>query len=102
MRISDWSSDVCSSDLNAIVYAAVARKKPAGILDACPALQQGLEQVADDRQGCEENGNERGHPPGPPLHQRIAKAAWPICAEQDPGRRGQYPDRKSTRLNSSH
>src|SRR3546814_3297919 len=31
--------------------------------------------------------------PSTPLFRAIAKAAWPICAEQDPGRRGQYPAR---------
>src|SRR3546814_10795012 len=31
--------------------------------------------------------------PSTPLFRAIAKAAWPIRAAQDPGRRGQYPAR---------
>src|SRR3546814_6944291 len=36
MRISDWSSDVCSSDLDVIIaFEAILRQDPAAAHDAC-------------------------------------------------------------------
>src|SRR3546814_2607983 len=38
MRISDWSSDVCSSDLTARVAAVLAAKRCAELLPLCHSL----------------------------------------------------------------
>src|SRR3546814_9235969 len=105
MRISDWSSDVCSSDLNdpfsaieglgelQVIGGKLRIEAPAlGILAQLPRIDLRL-RVDDERV-------------------RIGMRAWmqtdaaPVEARvafrrQDGNGRG-YLDRKSTRLNSSH
>src|SRR3546814_14608777 len=51
MRISDWSSDVCSSDLIAQLGIAVALQRGAAVVVADGAVQRALAllQLADDR-----------------------------------------------------
>src|SRR3546814_1664194 len=99
MRISDWSSDVCSSDLLARL-AELQR----GIrrLDADDVVagnrEQRLQQVAEERAVVD--------------HQQAAAAAFAVAAVAVGGepvmeRLGEViagidEDRKSTRLNSSH
>src|SRR3546814_19777427 len=52
MRISDWSSDVCSSDLTPAVDAAVHRQIVLAVADeAVNAVQPGLRQGEADRAG---------------------------------------------------
>src|SRR3546814_1837521 len=54
MRISDWSSDVCSSDRTAILLAAgegsrlrsVSHSKPLCIVDGKPLIDHALERLA--------------------------------------------------------
>src|SRR3546814_14727899 len=50
MRISDWSSDVCSSDLYLVVREAIGAAVPsAGV--GCAFARAALEQVAQDQGG---------------------------------------------------
>src|SRR3546814_12463960 len=58
MRISDWSSDVCSSDLK--LYLLVTFLNSPGYCDESVSvfLATGLHEVADDRQGVEEEAME--------------------------------------------
>src|SRR3546814_1288739 len=60
MRISDWSSDVCSSDLRvclcrcgAAVGAALHRSAPVGRIDPCPARMRGGPRSEERRVGKE-------------------------------------------------
>src|SRR3546814_4151186 len=104
MRISDWSSDVCSSDLQEI-----AKLEAAGLTKHCPLeLRRGagayicgeesamLESIEGKR------GLPRHRPPyiaeiglfgRPTLNQNVETMFWV---------RDIVEDRKSTRLNSSH
>src|SRR3546814_1775520 len=83
MRISDWSSDVCSSDLDA----------------ECSDLEAGglgsVDRLAGDRQG--------GRPDllGVVLDPAARRVDLPELALRDGDDRA-VGDRKSTRLNSSH
>src|SRR3546814_1224000 len=53
MRISDWSSDVCSSDLLPHVYAAEAQfSLPSGLLDALIWTESRYNPVAISRAGA--------------------------------------------------
>src|SRR3546814_3189704 len=51
MRISDWSSDVCSSDL------CLA---PLGVEEQCPAAAEPLERIVRPRTGADQLGLGRG------------------------------------------
>src|SRR3546814_1991252 len=99
MRISDWSSDVCSSDLGeGGELADLIEQRPGG-REAGAGKPAGLEQIGGRHRAA--TGGEAG------LRER---------AEDDVGERGEavqdereradiehFPeDRKSTRLNSSH
>src|SRR3546814_6472379 len=101
MRISDWSSDVCSSDLAEVVG---------------PELHQGGE-LADPQQAEDENGDqdavaEGQHIEAPARLRLVGHRArrerrhLALLHEAVDGegedRRDQQQDRKSTRLNSSH
>src|SRR3546814_7812017 len=97
MRISDWSSDVCSSDLRGVPYARpirVAHRQPVArpraayqglLVDPQPVVQpvgegQGGADMLGEGGGVERRGD----------HQHLGRG------------RGALEDRKSTRLNSSH
>src|SRR3546814_2174268 len=103
MRISDWSSDVCSSDLASHADAAAVDGEGNDALQlACraelvssPLVRRLLELGADAN---------RADPAGKRAIDHAAAAGrWSLVAVLDPD----YPlpstvDRKSTRLNSSH
>src|SRR3546814_1927754 len=102
MRISDWSSDVCSSDL--LIFAAVARRLPE-ILIAVRDLRErafvqfdGLGEVEDDpvAPGFEHRLDDPQHLVASDQCGRMLRTA-----QQDPEAL-RARDRKSTRLNSSH
>src|SRR3546814_9736284 len=91
MRISDWSSDVCSSDLAEGIaqvddqLGSALRLAPAGLLaDAHQEMQRQRDAAA------EQDGSQRQLP----RHQGGDEAV--------DHRLYQVGDRKSTRLNSSH
>src|SRR3546814_3673468 len=92
MRISDWSSDVCSSDL-AVVIAHRPRRKTALIVFARfveldgEAVLEVIEHIFP--------GRDVDRDVGPFIGGNFSKAA---LLERLAGRQ----DRKSTRLNSSH
>src|SRR3546814_5964839 len=111
MRISDWSSDVCSSDLAADVTARVVLLEGRSIEPGNEALvrlqlDRPIGALARDRfilrdQSAQHTiGGGRIIDPFPPLRgarrpDRLAMLG--ALDEDDP-----VPDRKSTRLNSSH
>src|SRR3546814_1430753 len=110
MRISDWSSDVCSSDLNALVIG-------------CPVRTAG-EQIFSDGLGIEFRYGRQHGPGRGGVTRRIdgfvrntsqrRREAQPAPFSLDPASRkietvdirhaagAMHRDRKSTRLNSSH
>src|SRR3546814_4352336 len=90
MRISDWSSDVCSSDLSALLRSVCADREIIAAIPDCRRREAdarrgqtaGQRLRRGDAQGCQQ-----------PLDGCLSAAAQDLgCAQ----------DRKSTRLNSSH
>src|SRR3546814_3577999 len=97
MRISDWSSDVCSSDLKA-EYIWIDGTKPTPLLRSkTKILDDGQEPPVWGFDGSSTNQAE-GHSSDCVLN--------PVFVCPDPIRGGDsilvLKDRKSTRLNSSH
>src|SRR3546814_8835603 len=99
MRISDWSSDVCSSDL--ISHVPPAEPKCGAMLPPARFATcrcQFLVQIVDIRRGSS--------PMTGPLHYSKTKARGhstrDLVSSRDSGDRPWQEDRKSTRLNSSH
>src|SRR3546814_7456977 len=108
MRISDWSSDVCSSDLNDALLAAPFSRQP------IVYLADGAARLANEfrlmRQACAR----KPIAPAtfPPANSKLSEKAssrlssdnageeW--CTRSDSNARPSDSDRKSTRLNSSH
>src|SRR3546814_10775728 len=76
MRISDWSSDVCSSDLHK--YSVLdARRREHALVAFVGALRSGLEPFLDD----DRHKGQRKHPAG---HQH-----GPDAVVDDPGHEGE-------------
>src|SRR3546814_8784684 len=104
MRISDWSSDVCSSDLAAPQAAgegprqrvdASAGRRDGGIL--APWRDDGNHALARLVEG--KNGAAAARPQALGIARHAQQDAIQLEAL---GQGLQHPDRKSTRLNSSH
>src|SRR3546814_1213947 len=111
MRISDWSSDVCSSDLLALVGTEEDHVAIFGAAAFEHAGQRGIVQILDDRRlqtitalglvfdddvresACTIDLDEFGV--------LVDVAARQLRATGN-AQRGDAADRKSTRLNSSH
>src|SRR3546814_5545994 len=107
MRISDWSSDVCSSDLN--VHRSLSRwgqlsqrdeylDRRARPLSAPAQILQPVSPAAAYRLGCDRK---------PRTAQDLVDSGLPYFvpprrADADLWRESRTGDRKSTRLNSSH
>src|SRR3546814_5654689 len=98
MRISDWSSDVCSSDLAGLdqvdELAVLGVEAPVGVLR--------LQQLADDHRAV--MAGVAGDLPGRGLERApddVHAHALVVVARLDLIERADG-DRKSTRLNSSH
>src|SRR3546814_8114735 len=114
MRISDWSSDVCSSDLPLRVSSTgrLARQVPAIAVLAAVRPQLGaspprlrLHQVLDGeaRRGLVLVPLLGSAHPAPPLVVHTSSVPCPRTRPPSGGRHTRDPlDRKSTRLNSSH
>src|SRR3546814_1010928 len=98
MRISDWSSDVCSSDLVAVAVAVGTRRADEGLFG-----QRLFHLVDDVRLGRDD---QRVAGKGLGELQYAAGRSDIIGMIDDIGRafgmRRDRRDRKSTRLNSSH
>src|SRR3546814_10050494 len=94
MRISDWSSDVCSSDLNAALDLGGGSRIGFGVLGARQFCDDGVEHLLVADQGGQ--------------HDRVLPANAHVGAGEVPqhidlgAADGKRLDRKSTRLNSSH
>src|SRR3546814_10156585 len=97
MRISDWSSDVCSSDLALVGVGIIARQQPAPVAEhaveagrALPILSAALaaQRRADTIFAEPQQGQAVG----------LIEAQAGLHV----GHLVEVPDRKSTRLNSSH
>src|SRR3546814_6608140 len=103
MRISDWSSDVCSSDL--AQRLDLGHHRVSGGLHAFPGeaeVRGDLMRDADAQKELARSGaRDRARPiigPGARADDRRIAHPAPALAGDAPGR----GDRKSTRLNSSH
>src|SRR3546814_1858977 len=107
MRISDWSSDVCSSDLTVDLEDAGANKAMTFCVDAGTLQSIATKLPAEGVATIESDGNTgisikcgraRFKLPtlSPDEFPTIATGDWDAQWEQD------GTDRKSTRLNSSH
>src|SRR3546814_4853144 len=97
MRISDWSSDVCSSDLRRDLADIAQRLQEAGTgrmahrhADSPAVAGQALHQIAADESGAAEDRHDAAH----------TRPSRPLSTSRPP--RQAPGDRKSTRLNSSH
>src|SRR3546814_9199970 len=98
MRISDWSSDVCSSDLGALADAELRQGEGAGAVRA-DAEAAALLRV-EHHVGVVEEMLRDGDL-GPLQVQAQAEVVGLLHRVGIPQRRARR-DRKSTRLNSSH
>src|SRR3546814_5232598 len=98
MRISDWSSDVCSSDLDRTVVIAAER----AVVDALGLEEYDGVIVLDrrDQQPLGVIGVRRDHRlhAADMRHDTFGRLAVRLATEDAAAER----DRKSTRLNSSH
>src|SRR3546814_5501691 len=121
MRISDWSSDVCSSDLDAVKLLEDAgdnqrqtegQEQSVEMVEMVePPYQQALRHDADradddwsEQQGPPIADAEIGQQhPGGERAQHVLRAMSEVNdVEQAENDRKSQADRKSTRLNSSH
>src|SRR3546814_7746223 len=102
MRISDWSSDVCSSDLAVRLRAATDHHAEVGAADLRRELA-GENMVGGRhrllREGAQE---ERLFAPGADLSERARGTDEAVNLEFGLFGRGDLKDRKNTRLKSSH
>src|SRR3546814_3502613 len=96
MRISDWSSDVCSSDLQSHVPVSGAARA-----DMAEDFRRLARQILGT-DGGDRAGAHVGDAAG--IQDRLRHAGARIKQQQDGqfGRQVVLVDRKSTRLNSSH
>src|SRR3546814_5912479 len=110
MRISDWSSDVCSSDLTLRRRAhRPARRARAPALAARSRGRGGARSRSESMTSYKQFGVVGGGAWGTALAQLLAADGVPVrlwAREEDVvdaiNREHRNPDRKSTRLNSSH
>src|SRR3546814_7610376 len=109
MRISDWSSDVCSSDLEGTPHfrALVWRPLKAGAAPShpCPHLPERITawptmMISTSGSGASDVTRRPSERASHVLAGRVVMGAWPDVALPVPALVA--ADRKSTRLNSSH
>src|SRR3546814_3886334 len=99
MRISDWSSDVCSSDLKHLI-AAMARVKSYLDYGAFTPIQAAACAALNGPQDIVEKNRALYHKRRDVLVESFGRAGWDIPSP--PASMFAWADRKSTRLNSSH
>src|SRR3546814_4453135 len=112
MRISDWSSDVCSSDLQRVARGDAPLELPIQPGVGTPTLEATQDAAPDehaeghaqhDERGCERDRAE--HPGQRRTDQQAGGAGQAAADPQLVGGEAAHNhgiDRKSTRLNSSH
>src|SRR3546814_3085436 len=102
MRISDWSSDVCSSDLEGGHGERAGRHRAAWVAEADGGgmSEEGVDQRA--RQEAVEDSESKRCAGIGRLQQALQRAGRELAAETQRGAVEAPEDRKSTRLNSSH
>src|SRR3546814_9808122 len=107
MRISDWSSDVCSSDLSAAphpqadklqILSVDAGEGPLQVVCGAPNAREGLVGVF---------GMPGAYVPGAGITLKVAairgvESSGMMCSTRELELGEDHEDRKSTRLNSSH
>src|SRR3546814_8127020 len=100
MRISDWSSDVCSSDLLADAGADHDRREPLAVAESKRGWSSTAANASDDEKGGDQRGRQRFNVPFDDCRgeRRVAGRGSGTVKPAQAGPR----DRKSTRLNSSH
>src|SRR3546814_13302043 len=85
MRISDWSSDVCSSDLSHASVLNRARPGPKVFAQAKPGFLKPLPPVCDDRHGAfGQTGVARGKS-APDVPRRWIAARQPVHVGEPDG-----------------
>src|SRR3546814_8394786 len=102
MRISDWSSDVCSSDLYLIVDQHHSRHQPG---DEQHTDGEDIEHgfaLQPEGIGGGDSHISKGGEAELLIDQKSAGRAGQQQKRRSRNRRGHRKDRKSTRLNSSH
>src|SRR3546814_2003643 len=108
MRISDWSSDVCSSDLIVAAFAGIAPFQKVvgqeGDMGAEGIRSEGrLRPLLGNGRGRKEKSRHGGE--NFEAHKSPMKEEWRVLSATWQRRTRAYcmnKDRKSTRLNSSH
>src|SRR3546814_1400307 len=106
MRISDWSSDVCSSDLARVVERLAEGGDDRGQVE--PGGEPGRERRSHDHEQrieAEQEARDDDEDADQNEHDARPDGKSKICSRGDAETRREYPknvDRKSTRLNSSH
>src|SRR3546814_1708349 len=110
MRISDWSSDVCSSDLLMATAKDAARQGDAAAFDAMvwealrfvPIRPDIFRKAAGAYTIAKGTAHESVIPAGTIVRLLTHSAMFDPYAYEDPDRFNPHRDRKSTRLNSRH
>src|SRR3546814_7154328 len=114
MRISDWSSDVCSSDLSAATFKVIDGVRWSIPGDFARREEDGSVTVLGRGSVCINTGGEKVHPEEVEAvllrHEDVFDAVvvgtdherWGQQVTALVQRREDSTDRKSTRLNSSH
>src|SRR3546814_2295554 len=98
MRISDWSSDVCSSDLVEIVpIEVIVRNVAAGTLSKRLGIEEGTQLPRTLIEYCYKDDAL-----GDPLIAEDHIECFNWCSREELHDIQDMADRKSTRLNSSH
>src|SRR3546814_3616919 len=108
MRISDWSSDVCSSDLFPLAIFPFPDTRTGFQLlhgTKVPSMSDWQTQMAGLVQNVPENRTDPFNLGVSAIltpFRRFLQNAWVILSSFDAFRMEAFKDRKSTRLNSSH
>src|SRR3546814_2616359 len=107
MRISDWSSDVCSSDLPALLAGRCVERAKASIITGSHEGEARLgDEHATERRHTYRQRKHRAQSHGPRVAARAQRPRPKDLASRQINRTDPPPwrllaDRKSTRLNSS-
>src|SRR3546814_9955973 len=88
MRISDWSSDVCSSDLIVEIEEKVVKRAFVGQLET-PADPAILDALADLETGCRQAGHTKKAGLVEPAGQQPARVVLAILQIEAPGERSE-------------